>query len=71
MVIRPKLAVVAAIAVTLIVALGIYVEHSYEGDTIARESVVVLAMMLGGAAWLTERRLLRSNRASSDSKAGH
>jgi hypothetical protein len=50
------------IAATVALGAALYLERSYEGDEIAQETVPVLALILGGAAWLAERRLLRSSR---------
>jgi hypothetical protein len=46
-------------AIAILLGIGLYVERSYEGDEIAQESVPILGLMLGCAAWLMERRLRR------------
>jgi hypothetical protein len=51
--------VAAMIAAIVVLGIGLYVERSYEGDEIAQVTVAVLALILAGAAWFMEHRLLR------------
>jgi hypothetical protein len=70
MVIRPGRFMAVLAAAFALLGISVYVLRVYRGDELAQESVPVLALILGSAAWLTERRLLRvsgSKSASTDS----
>jgi hypothetical protein len=63
MVIRPKRVVASMIFITVALSIGLYIERSYEGDDVTQETVPVLALIFGSAAWLMERQLRGSRRS--------